>query len=207
LIAGWVTVCVVTCAAVCPVAHAQVSQAPIGGKAIPLGDAVVACAPVDGRVVEGGGHALQPPTTGEAVGRAFDVRVAPILEACSSSSASVTVLATEPWPVFDPAASVFAPDDNRLDLKGRNLGGVSVAWRSGSASGVDVCRDAKAEAGSERCAFLVGGGAALARPLRADLRLEHLDRQRRRESLSRFSALAVRHGRLTAVPRMAVMRA
>ncbi len=140
-------------------AHAQTLQAPIGGQPIPLGGGVVACGPVDGWSIEAGGHALRPPSSHDAIGRAFELRVAPSAEACATSGATLTVLATDSWPQLDAASVVWSPDDGRLDLKGHNLAGVSVTWRGATQAGSDVCRDPKLEGGSERCGFAVGAGA------------------------------------------------
>ena len=94
------------------------------------------------------------------MGETVEVKVAPVVAACESSEQTVTLLATERFPAFDPGSVVFAPDEGRLDVRGTKLSGVVMAWKSGSASGSDTCRSASNENGIESCTFALGRGAS-----------------------------------------------
>lgn len=146
-------------------ASAQVFQAPVGGRPISLGDSLVACAASDGWTVESDAHSVRPPSSRDALGRTVQLRVAATPEACTSSTATLSVRTTDTWPRVDAASIVFSPDDGRLDLKGHSLAGMVVAWRNATAAGSDTCQDVKSEAGVERCAFSVGTAAATPAPL------------------------------------------
>ncbi len=151
--------CWVVAAATAWPAHAQVLEAPVAGKPVAVGEGLFACGPSDDWTVEAAGRSLRPPSSHAAIGRAFEVRVAASVDACASSSSTVTVVATDGWPQLDASQVVFSPDDGRLELKGHNLAGMTVSWR-GTSAGSDVCHDVKVEAGVERCVFAVSASAA-----------------------------------------------
>jgi hypothetical protein len=142
-------------------ARAEVVQAPISGKALFLGDARVLCeAPSGGWIGDAAGRSVRPPRASEAVGQAVEVKVAADPAACASAPQTVSLLATERWPAFDPGSVVFAPDEGRLELRGRRLRGMQVAWKNAAAGGADVCRAPVPEGDGERCTFAVARGAS-----------------------------------------------
>ena len=53
---------------------------------------------------------------------------------------------------------VLSLDQGKVELRGSRLVGAALAWRSNTASGVDVCEAPKLENGAERCVFEVGRG-------------------------------------------------
>jgi hypothetical protein len=143
------------------VAQAETLQAAVDSKAFPLSDGRVACAaPTGGWLIEPGtgAHALRPPVTSEAVGTAVTLKVAASAATCATSSSSVELVTTAHTPLIDPASVVLQPDQGKLDVRGHRLNGVAVAWRSNTASGVDVCESPKLENGMEHCSFDVGHG-------------------------------------------------
>jgi hypothetical protein len=138
-------------------AEAETLQAPAGGKAIPLGDARVACgAPVGGWVFDDKTRSLLPPPNLDAVGLAVDLEIAASVAMCATSNASLKLVATGPWPSIDTSSVVFSPDQASVEARGRRLTGVAVAWRSNTASGVDTCQNPKLEPNAEHCNWSVG---------------------------------------------------
>jgi hypothetical protein len=143
-------------------ARAEVLQAPIAGEPIPIGEGRVACAaPAGGWTIEAAGRAVRPPASQDAIGQSVDLSVAKTAADCLHSTSSLTLVTTDRWPVFDPSSVVFAVDDGRLDAKGTKLRGVSVVWKSGPTSGVDVCRDPKRDGGAVSCTWAVGRDASV----------------------------------------------
>jgi hypothetical protein len=142
----------------CPrLAGAETLQAPIGAKAISLGSTRVACgAPGGGWLFDDKTQSLLPPTNPAAIGSMVELRVAASLAACGASQATIKLVATGPWPTIDPSSIVFVPDQASLEARGRGLSGVGVAWRSSSASGLDVCQNPKLEPSAEHCIWTVG---------------------------------------------------
>jgi hypothetical protein len=141
--------------------RAETWQAPVGGKAIALGDLRVACGPPAADwTLDADGHALRPPAADEAIGRATTVKVAANAAACEKSTSSITLVTTGRWPTIDPSASTVAIDEARVELRGRGLKGVIVAWRAAAKSGDDRCVQPQVEANVERCAVGVGRGLA-----------------------------------------------
>ncbi len=142
-------------------AQAETLQTAIGSKAIPLGDTRIACAPPGGGwVIEPSSllHAVRPPDTNEAVGSVVELKVAPSFAACSTKASSLKLVATARPPSIDLPSVVLQPDQGRVDVRGHRLAGVTLAWRSNSASGVDVCESPKLENGVEHCPFNVPRG-------------------------------------------------
>jgi hypothetical protein len=135
---------------------AETLVAPVGAKPIPLGEGRIACGPVEGGwSIDATGHALRPPTAATAAGAVVTVKVAPAQNECASSTASVKVVATSAWPAIDAGATTLALDEERLELRGRQLHGVSVAWASDRDTGSDTCHDPRTEAGVDVCTFRV----------------------------------------------------
>ncbi|HET7543614.1 MAG TPA: hypothetical protein VFK05_27265, partial [Polyangiaceae bacterium] len=142
-------------------ARAETLQAAVGGKAFTLSDGRVACAP------PGGGwsidpasqsRALRPPTNADAIGKVTTARVADSLGLCATDSSTLDLVATARPPSIDSSSVVLLLDQGRVELHGSRLAGVALAWRSNTASGVDVCETPKLENGAERCVFEVGRG-------------------------------------------------
>jgi hypothetical protein len=135
-------------------AWAETLEAPVGGKPISLGQARVACvANAGGWRAEPGGHAIRPPASDTAVGSVVDLRVAPALSDCPRATAGVRLVATAAWPTFDLSSFTLALDEGRLEARGHGLHGVLVTWPADTGRASDTCRDLKAEAGVETCAW------------------------------------------------------
>jgi hypothetical protein len=141
-------------------AQAETLQAAVGSKSFTLSDGRVACAP------PGGGwsidsssqaHALRAPTSHEAIGKAVTLRVAASLALCASESSTLELVATARPPSIEPSSVVLLLDQGKVELRGSRLAGAAVAWRSNTASGIDVCEAPKLD-GAERCVFEVGRG-------------------------------------------------
>ncbi|HKO47905.1 MAG TPA: hypothetical protein VJV79_09290, partial [Polyangiaceae bacterium] len=142
-------------------AQAETLQAAVGSKPFAITDARVACAP------PGGGwsidpssqaHALRAPTGSDAIGKVVTLKVAASLALCETESSTLELVATARPPSIEPSSVVLLLDQGRLELRGSRLTGAAVAWRSNTASGVDVCEAPKLENGAERCVFEVGRG-------------------------------------------------
>jgi len=142
-------------------AQAETLQAAIGSKAFTLADGQVACAP------PGGGwsiepssqaHALRAPTSNDAIGKSTSLQVAASLALCATDSSSLELVATARPPSVEASSVVLLPDQGKVELRGTRLTGVAVAWRSNTASGVDVCEAPRLDNGAERCSFDVGRG-------------------------------------------------
>ncbi|MEI9936482.1 MAG: hypothetical protein WDO69_04585 [Pseudomonadota bacterium] len=142
-------------------ARAETLQAAVGSKAFTLSDARVACAPPgSGWAIEplSQAHALRAPTTNDAIGKAVTLRVAPSLALCATESSTLDLVATARPPSIESSSVVLQLDQGKLELHGSRLAGAAIAWRSNTASGVDVCESPKLENGAERCVFEVGHG-------------------------------------------------
>ncbi len=139
-------------------ARAETLEAPVGGKPIPLGEARVPCgAPSGGWSFDDKSHTLQPPASLEAVGTAGELKIAASAAACATAgTALVKLVTTGLWPSIDASSIVFAPDQASLEARGRRLTGVSIAWRTNSASGTDTCQNPKLEPSAEHCTWTVG---------------------------------------------------
>ncbi|MEP7051383.1 MAG: hypothetical protein ABJB12_13570 [Pseudomonadota bacterium] len=142
-------------------ARAETLQAPVDGRAFVLSEGRVVCAaPGAGWLIEpgSGARALRPPVSNDAVGNKVELKVAPSAAACTTGATNVELVATAHPPVIDPASIVLQPDLGKLDVRGHRLSGTSVAWRSNTASGVDVCESPKVDSGVEHCSFDIGHG-------------------------------------------------
>jgi hypothetical protein len=136
------------------VALADTLEAPINGRAIPLGETRVACGPVPGGwQIEPGGRALRPPSAASAVGISVELKVATSLLECAKSTESVTLVATAPWPSPDASAWTLAVDEGRLEGHGKNLRGMIVTWPQEADLGSDTCHEPKGEGGGETCTW------------------------------------------------------
>jgi hypothetical protein len=139
--------------------RAETWQAPIGGKALALGEGRVACAGTSGDwTIEQDGHAVRPPGGDDAVGKAVDLKVAPSSGACASGAATLTVVANGRWPTIDPSATTLFVDDARVELHGHGLKGVIARWQLGDRSGIDRCVQSQPEGAAEKCAVAIGRG-------------------------------------------------
>lgn len=140
----------------------EVLQAPVGGRAISVGNDRVACPGVAGWTLGPDAHSVRPPAAVEDIGRRVVLRVAPSAAACATTSSTVTLVSTGPLPSIDGSASIAYVDDGRLELRGRGLDGVRVRWRASGRGGEDVCTvapRAKGEApGPDACVVAVGRG-------------------------------------------------
>jgi len=142
-------------------AHAEILHAPVGGRAVPLGDGRVACEPPTGDwEAEQHGRLVRPPAQEEAVGRAIELKVAATAAACAESDVRMTLIVVDRYPVIDLATVVFSPDEGRLDAQGARLNGVTIAWTSGAKQGYDSCHDMFTEQGVERCSWGVARNAS-----------------------------------------------
>jgi len=142
-------------------ARAETLQAAVGSRAFTLSEGRVACAPPGGGwTIEPSsqGRALRAPTSAEAVGKVIALRVANSAALCGSEANSVDLVTTARPPSIDASSVVLLVDQGRVELHGGRLAGVALAWRSNTASGVDVCESPKIDNGTERCVFEVGRG-------------------------------------------------
>jgi hypothetical protein len=138
------------------IAWGQTLVAPVGGRAIPVGDGHVACGPAEGGwVIEPGGRSVRPPTAAAAAGSTATLKVAGTAGECASSTASEKLVATGAWASIDAGATMLALDEERLELRGKGLQGTSVAWTNEHETGADTCRDPRTEAGLDVCTFRV----------------------------------------------------
>ena len=141
--------------------QAETLQAALGSKPFTLSDARIACAaPGGGWTIEPSSqaHALRAPTNNEAIGKSVSLRVAASLALCASESSTLELVATARPPSIDASGVVLLLDQGKVELRGSRLAGAAVAWRSNTASGVDVCETPKLDNGAERCTFEVGRG-------------------------------------------------
>ncbi len=146
-------------ALVASIAQAETWQAPVGGKAIVLGEGRVACPGTSGDwTIEQEGHAVRPPTTEDAVGKAVALNTAATVAACSAATTTLTLVATARWPTIDPGATNVFVDDARVEIAGRGLKGATVQWRVGDRTGADRCVQPQADPAGEKCAISVGRG-------------------------------------------------
>jgi hypothetical protein len=110
-------------------AAAPVIQDPEGGRAVMAVDTGVICAPVQGGWTLGAdGRSIRPPAKADEGSRTQVLRVAASAALCDASQDTVTVIATGPFPRIDAAATVFFPDDGRLELQGTGLELVGITW-------------------------------------------------------------------------------
>jgi hypothetical protein len=171
-------------------ARAEVLEMPAGGRPVSLGEARVACGPNGvGFVVEQGGRAVRPPASQQYVGDAYEMKVARTLAECATSNRTVLLLTTDTWPVVAPASVVFWPDEGRLELSGSDLAGAVLEWRSGTQTGIDVCRDPQRFGPQEHCTFRIG------RDLSADLEVTTFQLYPRGARISPESMYFDAHGR------------
>ena len=140
------------------IARAETLQAPVGGKPVPLGDGRIGCGSPPGWSLEPDGRAVRPPASDGAVGQSAELRVAPDLAACAASKSTVTLVATAAWPAIDPAGTLLAVDEARLEIRGKRLRGVRVVVRSAARTVEDVCLDPKPDGTAERCTLAAGRG-------------------------------------------------
>jgi hypothetical protein len=139
----------------------EVLEAPLGGRPIPLGEGRVSCGgDLGGWDIEAHGQRAKPPTDDAAVGEVIELKVAPSQAACTESETYVHLIATDRLPALDLASVLFSPDEGRLDVEGARLKGAVVAWKSGTNSGFDTCRDPFNERGVEKCTWGVAKGAS-----------------------------------------------
>jgi hypothetical protein len=135
-------------------ARAEILQAPIGGKPVPLGESVVACAASAGAwKVEAGSRAVRPPTAESAIGVAVELPVALSQAECAHASLTIRLVATAPWPTLDAASFVLSVDDGRLEGHGRGLHGVLVTWPTDNGRASDSCRNLDVGGGVETCTW------------------------------------------------------
>lgn len=138
-------------------AHAETLEAPTGGKAIPLGGRIACEAPGGGWTLALGGLEVRPPSSPDAIGVPIELAVAADRAACNPAKRkTVTLLAVGDPPVLDFAQVTLDVDLGTVELRGRNMRGLALAWRGRSSSGVDVCQDPRSVAGLQRCTFSVG---------------------------------------------------
>ncbi|MGC4086647.1 MAG: hypothetical protein QM756_01885 [Polyangiaceae bacterium] len=142
-----------------PHVQAETLQAPIGGKAISIGTARIACAaPEGGWSIDVTGRLLKPPTQEDAIGKLVELKIAADSSECAQSQSTLRLVATGAWPSIDSNSVVFNADQNTLEARGRRLRGVSVAWRSDTASGLDTCQSPRLDPNAERCQWTLGRG-------------------------------------------------
>ena len=132
-----------------PRALGLVVEMPRGGRPVPiLRDAVICGNAPSGWVIEQDRKTVRPPGPRASAPDSVDLRIASDPEACERSRRVVTVRATGPHPEIDIGSVVFAPDEGRLEVSGRSLGGVQFLWR---VPGRDPDQERSSRRGAERC--------------------------------------------------------
>jgi hypothetical protein len=141
-------------------ARADVIHAPVGGRAVPLGEGRVACEePGHAFIGEPGARLIRPPASAESIGHAIELRVAPTLAACDESTSTVTIVATGKVPVVERGSVTFGADEGRVDARGEHLLGSSVIWKSDTNSGIDTCHAPQTLPNAhEECSWSVARG-------------------------------------------------
>jgi hypothetical protein len=136
-------------------AAAPTVQVPEGGKAVAAVDRGVICGPLQGGWTLGAdGRSVRPPSRPDDASRTQVLRIAESAALCDASQDTVTVIATGPFPRIDAAATVFYPDDGRLELQGTGLERVGITWSGtpraephpGPLVGQDLCSSADSAA-------------------------------------------------------------
>lgn len=137
--------------ALATISHAEVLQAPEGGKHFSVGkDRVICGAMPEGWTATADRRSVRPPETATVTNRTVEIRVAAEGD-CQRGSTTITLNATGPWPDIDPATVSFYPDEGRLDFKGRRLEQVQVRWRAQDRSGQQVCITPTASGKNQQC--------------------------------------------------------
>ncbi len=142
-------------------ARADVLQAPVGGKAIPLNNAVVACGVAPGGwTIEAGARSVRPPSGSPAgpatqPGAAVDLPVASTPADCAKTTMTVKLVALGAFPTVDPGSFVLSLDDGRLEGRGHGLRGTIVTFPTDKGVGADTCADPKLEGPSDVCSWAV----------------------------------------------------
>lgn len=149
-------------------AEPETLQAPQGGKPIPLGQDRIVCSGLDeGWTATSDRKSVSPPLVG-STGSIVDIVVANDPSACSHSKAVLSLIATKPWPDFDPSSVVFYPEEGRLEIKGSNLDGMQVLWQADNRTGKQTCLGSLRDGKGELCTI------PLDRKLPADTRFRWL---------------------------------
>ena len=137
-------------------AGAETLQAPIGGRAIPLGTTRVACGIMPGGWgTEALGHAVRPPLAASAIGQAVELKVASTPEGCAKSTDSVKLVATARWPRLDRGTFSLSIDEGRLEGRGHELRNTVVTFPSEQGLAFDSCREPRTDGGVEVCTWRV----------------------------------------------------
>ena len=71
---------------------------------------------------------------------------------------NLVTLLVAAWPSFDPVGTIAWLDEGRLEVRGNNLEGVTVHWKSGNREGSDVCLEPHADGKMDRCSLTLGKG-------------------------------------------------
>ena len=137
-------------------AQAETLEAPVGGQPVALGGRVACALPTGGWSLGAGPSEVRPPSSNEAIGLAVELPVAADRASCSTRATSLTLVALGESPTVDPDSVTLNVDAGTVELHGRNLRGVGLAWRGRSASGADVCREPRPSGATKRCTFSVG---------------------------------------------------
>jgi hypothetical protein len=137
-------------------ARAEVIQAPVGGRPVPLSGSVI-CGDVEGWTVADDGRSAQPRADAK-IGRGVEARLAPDIDGCVKPTGSMTFVATAPWPEIDPATVTLAADEGWVEIKGERLQGLQLFWQAGGSSGDDLCLEPSMVGKTQRCQLAVGRG-------------------------------------------------
>jgi hypothetical protein len=137
-------------------AHALVALLPQGGKpALVLREGGL-CGPLPaGWGLDRDRHTVRPPALGSTAPRTVDVKLAADPDGCERSRSFATLMVTSAPPEIDLGGVVFAPDEGRLEIEGRRLKGVVVAWRARSSDPADESKPPRE--GRELCLSPTGG--------------------------------------------------
>lgn len=138
-------------------AVAAVIQLPEGGKSVPVTKGVVCGAVGEGWSLGSDRRSVRPPSGEGQFSRTITVKVAANADGCAKPKETITLHAFGAWPELDPAGIVFAPDEGRLELRGRRLKGLQIFWEGGGKRGQESCVDATG-ADQQQCILPVDRG-------------------------------------------------
>lgn len=150
-----------------PALGATLIQMPEGGRPVPVAYDGVVCGPLPaGWGLEADRRSVRPPPEGSESSRVIDVKLAREPSGCAKTKNAITLAATGRWPELDAAGIVFAPDEGRVELRGKRLKGVQILWEAGGKAGQDNCLDPKVVDKVEQCTVPVTRGLPVDATLR-----------------------------------------
>jgi hypothetical protein len=107
----------------------------------------------EGWQVDGSNRRLTPPDKAR-IGQTYNVTLAAGDSLCSTGAVEKsTLILTGNFPSIEPVSVTVSIDVGQLEVRGRGLEGVKLAWKFGDRAGVDSCLNVTKNKGGERCAI------------------------------------------------------